>query len=146
MVARKQRDVAVALRHTPGNWRGRRPPSLVFDVVSEGAEAHEPLRKRTSQKANSYSGSLFGTHWSRKFTPQNVVKEEISITKLPHTRTCNAAGRRRTGSDRRSSQTNGEMTSATSHSVKLSRGQKIARGAFAGVKSDRLRRARSSEK
>jgi Uma2 family endonuclease len=34
-------DVAVALRGTPRDWRGRRPPSLAFEVVSEGSDAHE---------------------------------------------------------------------------------------------------------
>ncbi len=33
-------DVAVALRGTPKDHRGRRPPTLVAEVVSEGAEAH----------------------------------------------------------------------------------------------------------
>ena len=28
-------------RNTPRDWRGRRPPSLAFEVVSEGSEAHE---------------------------------------------------------------------------------------------------------
>ena len=34
-------DVAVALRGTPKDWRGHRPPSLAFEVVSEGSEARE---------------------------------------------------------------------------------------------------------
>jgi Uma2 family endonuclease len=34
-------DVAVALFGTPKDWRGRRPPSLAFEVVSEGREAHD---------------------------------------------------------------------------------------------------------
>ncbi|HWE40426.1 MAG TPA: Uma2 family endonuclease [Isosphaeraceae bacterium] len=34
-------DVAVVLHGTPKDERGRRPPSLVMEVVSEGADAHE---------------------------------------------------------------------------------------------------------
>lgn len=34
-------DVAVALRATPLDVRGRRPASLVVEIVSEGAEAHD---------------------------------------------------------------------------------------------------------
>src|SRR5262249_46625563 len=34
-------DVAVALKHTPRDLRGGRPPSFVIEVVSEGGEAHE---------------------------------------------------------------------------------------------------------
>ena len=41
MVSGRNPDVAVALRGTPKDWRGRRPPSLAFEVVSEGREAHE---------------------------------------------------------------------------------------------------------
>jgi Uma2 family endonuclease len=41
MVSGRNPDVAVALRETPRDWRGRRPPSLAFEVVSEGGEAHE---------------------------------------------------------------------------------------------------------
>jgi Uma2 family endonuclease len=41
MVSGRNPDVAVALRKTPRDWRGRRPPSLAFEVVSEGREAHE---------------------------------------------------------------------------------------------------------
>jgi Uma2 family endonuclease len=33
-------DVAVTLRNTPKGHRGFRPPALVFEIVSEGAEAH----------------------------------------------------------------------------------------------------------
>jgi Uma2 family endonuclease len=41
MVSGRNPDVAVAVRNTPRDWRGRRPPSLAFEVVSEGTEAHE---------------------------------------------------------------------------------------------------------
>jgi Uma2 family endonuclease len=41
MISGRNPDVAVALRGTPRDWRGRRPPSLAFEVVSEGSEAHE---------------------------------------------------------------------------------------------------------
>jgi Uma2 family endonuclease len=41
MVSGRNPDVAVVLRKTPRDWRGRRPPSLAFEVVSEGREAHE---------------------------------------------------------------------------------------------------------
>ena len=41
MVSGRNPEVAVALRGTPRNWRGRRPPSLAFEVVSEGREVHE---------------------------------------------------------------------------------------------------------
>jgi Uma2 family endonuclease len=41
MVSGRNPDVAVALRGTAKDWRGRRPPSLAFEVVSEGREAHE---------------------------------------------------------------------------------------------------------
>ncbi|MBX6316159.1 MAG: Uma2 family endonuclease [Isosphaeraceae bacterium] len=34
-------DVAVVLRGTPKNPRGRRPPALVMEVVSEESEAHQ---------------------------------------------------------------------------------------------------------
>jgi len=40
-VSGRNPDVAVVLRNTPKNWRGRRPPALAFEVVSEGSEAHE---------------------------------------------------------------------------------------------------------
>jgi Uma2 family endonuclease len=41
LISGRSPDVAVALRHTPRDWRGRRPPSLAFEVVSEGSEARE---------------------------------------------------------------------------------------------------------
>jgi Uma2 family endonuclease len=41
MVSGRNPDVAVTLRMSPRDWRGRRPPSLAFEVVSEGREAHE---------------------------------------------------------------------------------------------------------
>jgi Uma2 family endonuclease len=34
-------DVAVTLRNTPRDWRGFRPASIAFEVVSEGAEARQ---------------------------------------------------------------------------------------------------------
>jgi Uma2 family endonuclease len=41
MVSGRNPDVAVALWETPRDLRGRRPPSLAFEVVSEGSDAHE---------------------------------------------------------------------------------------------------------
>lgn len=41
MVSGRNPDVAVALHGTPKDRRGRRPPSLAFEVVSEGTESHE---------------------------------------------------------------------------------------------------------
>jgi Uma2 family endonuclease len=41
LISGRNPDVAVTLRQTPRDWRGRRPPSLAFEVVSEGNEAHE---------------------------------------------------------------------------------------------------------
>lgn len=41
MVSGRNPDVAVVLRGTPKDRRGRRPPSLAFEVVSQGSEAHE---------------------------------------------------------------------------------------------------------
>jgi Uma2 family endonuclease len=41
MISGRNPDVGVALRGTPKDWRGRRPASLAFEVVSEGSEAHE---------------------------------------------------------------------------------------------------------
>jgi len=40
MVSGRNPDVAVTLRNTPRDRRGRRPPALVMEVVSEGREAH----------------------------------------------------------------------------------------------------------
>lgn len=39
-------DVAVVLRGTPKDHRGRRPPSLVFEIVSPGGEARDYEAKR----------------------------------------------------------------------------------------------------
>jgi Uma2 family endonuclease len=41
LISGRNPDVALALRNTPRDERGRRPPSLAFEVVSEGSEAHE---------------------------------------------------------------------------------------------------------
>ena len=41
MVSGRNPDVAVALAATPKDPRGRRPPSLVMEVISEGAEARD---------------------------------------------------------------------------------------------------------
>jgi Uma2 family endonuclease len=41
MISGRNPDVGVTLRGTPKDWRGRRPASLAFEVVSEGIEAHE---------------------------------------------------------------------------------------------------------
>ena len=41
MISGRNPDVAVTLRNTPPDWRGRRPPSIVFEVVSHGSDARE---------------------------------------------------------------------------------------------------------
>jgi Uma2 family endonuclease len=41
MISGRNPDVAMTLRNTPKDRRGRRPPGLVMEVVSEGSEAHE---------------------------------------------------------------------------------------------------------
>lgn len=41
MISGRNPDVAVVLTNTPKDRRGRRPPSLVMEVVSQGSEAHE---------------------------------------------------------------------------------------------------------
>jgi Uma2 family endonuclease len=41
MISGRNPDVAVALCETPKDRRGRRPPALVFEVVSEGSEDHQ---------------------------------------------------------------------------------------------------------
>jgi Uma2 family endonuclease len=41
MISGRNPDVGVTLRGTPKDWRGHRPASLAFEVVSEGSEAHE---------------------------------------------------------------------------------------------------------
>jgi len=41
MVSGRNPDVAIVLRGTPKDARGRRPPSLVVEVVSPGAKARE---------------------------------------------------------------------------------------------------------
>jgi Uma2 family endonuclease len=41
LISGRNPDVAVALRNTPRDERGHRPPSLAFEVVSEGSEARE---------------------------------------------------------------------------------------------------------
>jgi Uma2 family endonuclease len=41
MISGRNPDAFVVLRGTPKDWRGRRPASLAFEVVSEGSEAHE---------------------------------------------------------------------------------------------------------
>jgi Uma2 family endonuclease len=53
MISVRDPDVAVALCITPKNLRGRRPPSLVFEVVSEGAEdrARDYVAKRAEYLA-----------------------------------------------------------------------------------------------
>jgi Uma2 family endonuclease len=40
MISGRHPDVALTLRNTPKGYRGSRPPALVFEIVSEGAEAH----------------------------------------------------------------------------------------------------------
>jgi ABC-type enterochelin transport system ATPase subunit len=58
-----------------------------------------------------------------QFSHLDEIGETLFDHKLyPRARsTCNAAGPRRNKSDRRSSQTNGDVTSATIHALKLSR-------------------------
>ena len=41
LISGRNPDVAVVMRNTPRDWRGRRPPSLAFEVVSPGSEARE---------------------------------------------------------------------------------------------------------
>jgi Uma2 family endonuclease len=41
MISGRNPDVAVVLTNTPRDRRGRRPPSLVMEVVSQGSEAHD---------------------------------------------------------------------------------------------------------
>jgi Uma2 family endonuclease len=41
MISGRNPDLAVVLRGTPKEDQGRRPPSLVVEVVSEGSEAHD---------------------------------------------------------------------------------------------------------
>jgi Uma2 family endonuclease len=41
MISGRNPDVAVALCQTPQDLRGRRPPSMAFEVVSEGTESRE---------------------------------------------------------------------------------------------------------
>jgi len=41
MISGRNPDVAVTLRNTPKDRRGRRPPTLVMEAVSKGSEAHE---------------------------------------------------------------------------------------------------------
>jgi Uma2 family endonuclease len=41
MVTGRNPDVAVTLRNTPPDSRNRRPPAIVFEVVSEGSENRE---------------------------------------------------------------------------------------------------------
>jgi Uma2 family endonuclease len=46
MISGRNPDYSVVLRGTPKDRRGRRPPSLVFEVVSEGGEARDYELKR----------------------------------------------------------------------------------------------------
>ena len=46
MVSGRNPDVAVVLRGTPKDHRGRRPPALAFEVVSVGGEARDYQTKR----------------------------------------------------------------------------------------------------
>jgi Uma2 family endonuclease len=41
MISGRNPDVGVVLLGIPKDWRGRRPASLAFEVVSEGTDAHE---------------------------------------------------------------------------------------------------------
>ena len=46
MVSGRNPDVAVVLRGTPKDHRGRRPPVLAVEVVSDGGEARDYQTKR----------------------------------------------------------------------------------------------------
>lgn len=46
MISGRNPDVAVVLQGTPKDLRGRRNPSLVMEVVSEGRESHDYVTKR----------------------------------------------------------------------------------------------------
>ena len=46
MISGRNPDVAVVLRGTPKDERGRRPPALAVEVVSEGGEARDYETKR----------------------------------------------------------------------------------------------------
>jgi Uma2 family endonuclease len=46
MISGRNPDLAVAFRGTPKDARGRRPPSLVVEVVSEGGEERDHVEKR----------------------------------------------------------------------------------------------------
>jgi Uma2 family endonuclease len=46
MISGRNPDVAIVLQGTAPDHRGRRPPSIVFEVVSEGGEARDYLTKR----------------------------------------------------------------------------------------------------
>ena len=50
MISGRNPDVAVTLRNTPKDPRGRRPPSLVMEVVSEGREAYDRDYKTKRQE------------------------------------------------------------------------------------------------
>lgn len=41
MISGRNPDIAIVLHNTPRDPRGRRPPTLVMEVVYEGTEAHE---------------------------------------------------------------------------------------------------------
>jgi len=60
MVSGRHPDVSVALRGTPKDHRGRRPPTLVAEVVSEGAEAH---RRDDQTKRQEYLAFGLREYW-----------------------------------------------------------------------------------
>ena len=49
LISGRNPDIAVVLLNTPKDWRGRRPPSLAFEVVSEGSEAHARRRHQAPE-------------------------------------------------------------------------------------------------
>jgi Uma2 family endonuclease len=51
MISGRNPDVAVSLRNTPRDWRGHRPASLAFEVVSKGSEARDYITKRAEYLA-----------------------------------------------------------------------------------------------
>jgi Uma2 family endonuclease len=57
MISGRNPDYAVVLRGTPKNPRGQRPPSLVVEVVSEGAEARQ--RDYVTKKEEYLAYGLF---------------------------------------------------------------------------------------
>jgi Uma2 family endonuclease len=60
MISGRIPDVAVVLTNTPKDRRGRRPPSLVMEVVSEGSEVHQ---RDYSTKRQEYLAFGIREYW-----------------------------------------------------------------------------------